>query len=341
MTPIRLLGKFGKSPLKTNSLQVISDTSKQKVIMENLKQTTNNLKKKLPKEDFISSIYKEYHSKLFHYSKYLKETNIKKIEISDENVVFFLRDIDLKMVCGDKDFRSAPIETLNYSYYEKEESKMITEIFDSKMNFFDIGANLGLYSLSLSRLFKESNSFAFEPIQSTYSLLEQNVKLNSLNNIKTFNFGFSSKEETKNFFFYPEGTGNASSKNVSEREDIIEVECDLKKLDDFMKNFPNKPDFIKCDVEGAELFVFEGGYSTLKEFKPIVFSEILRKWSRKFDYNPNDIFDLFYDLGYKSFFPKAGKLHPFGYMDDETIETNFFFLHEIGHKKIIKKFELS
>jgi FkbM family methyltransferase len=308
--------------------------------MTKLKHTIDKLKEELSKEDFISSIYENYHSKIFQYSEYLKETNIKKIEISDENVLFYLRDIDLRMVCNEKDFRSTPIETLNYSYYEKEDSKMITEIFDPKMNFFDIGANLGIYSLRLSMLFKESNSFAFEPIKSTYSLLEKNVKLNSLDNISTYNFGFSNKEETKNFFFYPEGTGNASSKNVSDKEDILEVECKLKKLDDFIKNFPSKPDFIKCDVEGAELFVFEGGVSTIKEYKPIVFSEILRKWSRKFDYNPNDIFDLFYDIGYKSYFPISGKLHPFGYMDEETTATNFFFLHEKNHQKIIKKFEL-
>ena len=60
-------------------------------------------------------------------------------------------------------------------------------------------------------------------------------------------------------------------------------------------------DFLKCDVEGAELKVFQGGLATITSDKPIVFSEILRKWSRKLGYNPNEIFSFFYDLQYRAF----------------------------------------
>jgi hypothetical protein len=57
-----------------------------------------------------------------------------------------------------------------------------------------------------------------------------------------------------------------------------------------------KVDFIKCDVEGAELFVYQGAKATLMQQKPIVFTEMLRKWAAKFDYHPNDIIALFDEL---------------------------------------------
>ena len=99
-----------------------------------------------------------------------------------------------------------------------------------------------------------------------------------------------------------------------------------------------KIDFIKCDVEGAELFVFQGALKLLAQDKPIVFTEMLRKWAAKFDYHPNQIIELFQGLGYQCFTADAeGKLRAFGLMDDQTQETNFFFLHKTQHAHEIKE----
>ncbi len=88
----------------------------------------------------------------------------------------------------------------------------------------------------------------------------------------------------------------------------------------------DKLDFIKCDVEGAELLTFQGGLKTITKYKPIVFTEMLRKWSAKFNYHPNEIIELFKDIGYGCYFVVNDKLHEIKMMTDETIETNFFFL---------------
>ena len=69
-------------------------------------------------------------------------------------------------------------------------------------------------------------------------------------------------------------------------------------LDQWTANQQIKPDFIKCDVEGAELLVFRGGQETLRRDQPIVFAELLRKWSKPFGYHPNDMLCLFRGLGY-------------------------------------------
>ena len=179
---------------------------------------------------------------------------------------------------------------------------------------------------------------SFEPIPKTYQSLTTNIDLNSLSNISTHNFGFSDKGGEFDFYYYPEGSGNASSANVTGRSDTEVVKCKVKTLDEYVNESNEQIDFIKCDVEGAELLVFKGGMDAIKNSKPIVFSEILRKWSEKFNYNPNEIFELFHKLGYLSFTVNGGFLERFYKMDESTQETNFFFLHQKKHGDLIDKF---
>lgn len=63
----------------------------------------------------------------------------------------------------------------------------------------------------------------------------------------------------------------------------------FKKMDDWNKENNIYPDFIKCDVEGAELLVLKGGEETLKSKKPVIFIELIRKWAQKFNYHPNEV----------------------------------------------------
>jgi hypothetical protein len=95
-------------------------------------------------------------------------------------------------------------------------------------------------------------------------------------------------------------------------------------------------DFIKCDVEGAEKFVFEGAVEMLRRDRPIVYTEMLRKWAAKFDYHPNQIIKFFADLGYLCYVVNDGFLQELKIMDDTTIQTNFFFLHTVNHRQKIK-----
>ncbi len=62
-----------------------------------------------------------------------------------------------------------------------------------------------------------------------------------------------------------------------------------------------------------------------------MFTEMLRKWSQQFGYSPNDIIDWFAALGYACFSVQGSRLAPFGRMNDQTTETNFFFLHKEKH----------
>ena len=93
----------------------------------------------------------------------------------------------------------------------------------------------------------------------------------------------------------------------------------------------HNPDLIKCDLEGADLKVFLDACATLNLCRPLVFSEMRRKWSARFHYHPNDLIGFFAELGYGCFKINSAQLSPLESMIDDTKESNFFFLHRESH----------
>ncbi len=290
----------------------------------------------LNKPEYIQEMYRLRHAQLFEYAKYLAQTDVESIEIRDGKVIMTSKRYGVRMLCPEGDHRVAPIESLNFLGYEEKDTKMILKLVPEQGVVFDIGANMGWYSLLIARYCKVSQIHAFEPIPKTYSHLEQNIKLNQLTNIVTHPFGLSNERKDLTFYFYPEGSGNASSENLSERTDAELITCHVERLDNFVNANELHIDFIKCDVEGAELFAFQGAVETLQRDKPIVFAEMLRKWSAKFNYHPNEIIDLFSLLGYRCFYAEGSTLKELAKMTDETVETNFFFLHSEKHASQIQ-----
>jgi FkbM family methyltransferase len=325
-----------------------------------LLQIINEYKqKKLNKAKFIKKIYKKCHHSLFEYSNLIKKTDVKKIEITDSGLSMISKRYGIKVFFPRYDHRSAPIECINFGNYEKKELDALVQIMPKKGNFLDIGANIGWHSLIIAKSCKNLQVHSFEPIKKTYNFLLKNIKSNFLKNIKAYSFGFYHENKEIPFYTYPEGSGNSSICNLSNRRNIELQKAKVKILDDFINEKKIKVDFIKCDVEGAELFVFLGARKVLSEHKPIVFCEMLRKWCQKFKYHPNQIILLFDKFGYKCFYinnlnnkqtlgkrPGGGldrgslfkkfRLKEIKKITDRTKETNFLFIHKEKYRKIKK-----
>jgi FkbM family methyltransferase len=222
---------------------------------------------------------------------------------------------------------SFPLEIINFDEFEGNELRAIKKIVKNGWTVFDVGANIGWYSMNLAKSFTDVKVVAFEPVPSTYKYLLDNIALNDVPNVSAYNTGLSNEEGTKEMYFFKEGMGNASLKNVSERENVEMTQAQFTTMDIFASKHGVKPDFIKCDVEGAELFVFQGAKEVLKRDKPVVFTEMLRKWSAKFNYHPNDIIDLFSGLGYQCYTIEKDTFKKFDRVDEATVETNYLFIH--------------
>lgn len=202
---------------------------------------------------------------------------------------------------------------------------------------FDVGANLGWYGINMKKKMADSSIYFFEPIPETATRLKNNLILNNITDCQVINAGLYNINEEKDIYYDITESGASSLANLREKDTTKIISCKMQRMDDFVENNKiEKLDFIKCDVEGTELFVYEGGIKTIEKHKPIIMSEMLRKWARKFSYHPNDIIDLLEKLGYCCFvIGQQSELKRFDRVTEETIETNYYFLHKEKHNQII------
>ncbi len=311
---------------------------------------------KIDKSVYINEIYKK-HVTLFDYSEFLKDSDIESIEIRNGQVILSSTSLGVRLLCARGDERVAAIDALNFGSYEHTEWSLMTQFVQNGSNVLDIGANYGWYSMGLHKRFPGARIYAFEPVPKTFDYLLKNMALNFGSaasfaelkggyrtfdeNVVCYPMGFSKEPGTAKFYVYDQGSVNASMENVSGRSDVKVVEAPVSTIDHFVSTENIVVDFLKCDVEGAELFVFQGGLKTLQNHKPIVFTEMLRKWAAKFGYHPNEMIQMFESLGYSCFFGRqvgnTCRLSRLSHMTDETIETNFFFLHNTKHEDHIKR----
>lgn len=244
----------------------------------------------------------DFHRLLMEYPEWIKDSlHLQGIQISSEGVVLQIVD-DLstpkvvKMLLSSRtDSRCASMQLLNFGECEEEELKMFRKIVDilRPQTFFDIGANEGWYSFHMLCRFPKMMCYSFEPIPESYERTKKNFHINGLGTEGLYNIGLSDEEGQRTFYYNNAETGAASMRNLREKENILEIACTLKTLDNVIQEENiQSMDMIKIDVEGSELFVLKGGMQSIKKFKPIIFCEMLRKWCAKFDYHPNDIITL-------------------------------------------------
>ena len=296
----------------------------------------------ISKHDFIEEMYKS-HAQLFEYINFLKGNGISKIEISNQSVVMSMNPVlgngEIKINCITNDKRTTALEILNFGTYEQDDALLLFNLTESDFTIFDIGANIGWYSLNFSGILKNGIIYSFEPIPVTLENFRKNLLLNNVSNVKPFNIALSNSNGDLDFYYNPDELGASSARNIKELDQITKVKCRTQTLDSFCnENTITKLDLIKCDVEGGELFVFEGGRDTIKKYQPIVFTEMLRKWSAKFDYHPNKIIKYFSELDYKCFIVNKNKIIEINEVTEDTVETNFIFLHPVKHAEKIKKY---
>ena len=229
----------------------------------------------------------------------------------------------------EKDVRSNPIEYLNFGTLEGADERVFFELCSKSEVLFDIGANIGWYSIHAAKLNPNLiNIYAFEPLPQNVALLKRNIDINKPhgNNIKVHSCALGDRNGYQNLFYSEEEKGASSFFNIRELLEPRVSEIEVKRLDDLKLECSGRS-LVKIDTEGSEYFVLLGSMSFLAENRPVVFCEILRKWSAKAGVDYNASLKLLTNLGYEVFvtIPDSDGLHKFSVIDDTTVATNFFF----------------
>jgi len=255
------------------------------------------------------------------------------IEISSEGGGAYLRNSvnSLRFELNIGDPRTAVSCLLVQGYYEPTETEILTELARISGNMIDIGANVGYYAVTLGSVMSaKSKLYAIEPLSSAFNQLVNNIALNNLSeNVTCHQIALSSNEGFIDLFVPLISGSSASSMRELHPEELNKIETVKSvKLDNFVSEFlPNGVDLIKIDVEGAELLVLESGWASIQSFKPIIFAELLRKWSAQFEYKPEYLKSKLEDLGYLCFqiLPK-NQISRIQEIDEQTMSTNFLFV---------------
>lgn len=195
-------------------------------------------------------------------------------------------------------------------YHEFREFLFLHRFLKPDMVFIDAGANQGEYSLFAAKRLVNGIVMSFEPLTSVREMLSMNIALNGFQNIKVFDCGLSNKDDS--LLLYEsigdnEGLGTLYPGNMS---GMSSVEVRLKTLDEvFESSRLERLDFIKMDIEGAELNALQGASKVIQKCRPTLMVEINESSYRSAGYKIEDIQNLLKSWNYSAYsIERRGKL---------------------------------
>ena len=190
----------------------------------------------------------------------------------------------------------------------------------------DIGANLGYYSTFLSRLAgAEGKVYSVEPIPMFVDLLRLNLRATGIRNVEVMPYALGEKNMVVNM-----GTpvvdglihhGMTKVASLSDEKYAQQYEVEMKVPDELFANL-QRLDFVKCDVEGYEHFVFTNMIKTINRFHPLIQTELNGTDGRQ------KVVSLLTASGYKAHRLSDEKLIPLSASEIISNISDFYFIHQ-------------
>jgi FkbM family methyltransferase len=216
--------------------------------------------------------------------------------------------------------------------------KILTLRWDKKENDFlyflklipedgivlDIGANIGIMSIPLSKRVPKGMVYAFEPMPDNYLALQKVIQLFKVENIYVYRCALGDENKTIEMILpvqdsiKNQGLTHVVHDSLTEFNEGIKFSTLQRTLDSVANEIKIPFHAIKIDVENFEYFVFKGGMESLEKYRPIIYCEL---WD---DEKRESCFEIMKELGYRTMVFKGKKLILF----DKTIHDhqNFFFI---------------
>ncbi len=203
-----------------------------------------------------------------------------------------------------------------YGEYSEIELSIIMKFITEGDYVFDIGANIGAFTIPfLKKIGRSGKVFSFEPQKEIFEILKMNIKNNKKHNIELFQAGLGLDKTTVDLTFINynavdnfggislvQDKSNPFFPNKSDLKQKISIMC----LDQFLHL--KKCNFIKIDVEGMEPDVINGGKLFLNKFRPIMWIENHRVF-------PNKLNKLLLESNYNLYWALSFLFNPENYLN--------------------------
>jgi len=155
--------------------------------------------------------------------------------------------------------------------YDSMTIEIMKKYLQKDSNCIDIGAHVGLFIEEILSFAPEGSHYAFEPLPKLAGLLKKKY----LNKVKVFDIALSDVKGVANFKFVESNPGYSGLKERKydrPNEIVKDIKVQTALLDEIIP-CDEKIDFIKIDVEGAELQVLKGGKELIRKNKPVIVFE--------------------------------------------------------------------
>lgn len=192
----------------------------------------------------------------------------------------------------------------------------------------DIGANIGLYSALYAQYLKKKTPkiYAIEAVKQNFEYLNKNIAQNGFENVETFQIALGDQAGELSFYL-PDAdyVGNLVGSNVlagdeqakdekrGHTEKVKMVTLDEWSLDQKLE----RCDFMKIDIEGAELLAFRGAHQFLEKFRPVIQCEYNQRWLEATGASFADLLSHFEKLKYRAYIEQGD-----WYLPVKTDSTN-------------------
>lgn len=177
--------------------------------------------------------------------------------------------------------------------FEQDELDLVRQFVCSGDIFFDVGANIGIYSLLASNLVGEKGEVhAFEPLASAYQSLKENVELNRARNVRVNPVAVGDKAGEMDL--YVNAQTALTGLGRTNRGILLGIQkVPVWTLDDYVAlNGIRTIDFLKIDVEGFEGQVLRGAARLIANSPNlIIMSELAKKNFEPLGFSVKELLD--------------------------------------------------
>jgi FkbM family methyltransferase len=158
--------------------------------------------------------------------------------------------------------------------YEDYVSQVFIKLIAPGGNVVDIGANIGYFSLLSAQLVgAHGQVIAFEASPNIYQQLANNLSLNGVTNVKTYNKAVGDRDCDVEFFEADNSHLGISSIRNLDVVDSKKILVKMVAINDIIDEIP-PIDLVKIDVEGAEMMVLSGMELLIERDKPHIIIEV-------------------------------------------------------------------
>ena len=206
---------------------------------------------------------------------------------------------------------------------------------NKKLIIFDIGANIGCFSLKLAKKCSDKNKeikvYSFEPNKEIFKIFKKNISFNKTiaKKIVPIDMAVGNLNKKVNFCTKESNSGGSKvidSKSIKglKRNNLIVEQITLDYF--VQKKNIEYVDAIKIDVEGYEPFVLDGCINTIEKFKPLLYIEMSPEWFKNLGRSSHEIIDLLKSNGYSIFIDEVDNIRPINYYEVLSIKNQFNIL---------------